>query len=549
MTFDLTHLLGGAILYLSLLFFIAYATERGWVPERIIHHRATYTLSLGVYATAWSYYGSLGFIETQGILFLAIYIGPTLAFILTPLLLAPLLRLTRDYQLTSLADLFAFRYSSQLGGILVTLFSLFGVLPYIALQIRAVEESITILTQEKASLQLSLLFCVILTVFSVLFGARYISPRNKHAGLMVSIAFESLVKLGAIMAVGLFAVFTVFSHPTGLEQWLQHNPRWLEHFYGPLQQGPWLTLLLLSFASAFLLPGQFHMGFIENIDDRSLSMASWGFPLFLLLFSLAIPPIFWAGQRLDAAANPDYCLLSIALHEHQYGLSMFAFLGGISAASAMVIVTTLALAQMMLNHVLLPASYPDPAVDMYRWLLWGRRLLIGLIILTGYGLRLVLEEHASLTELVLISFAAVAQFMPGIVGVLFWRRATRAGFLAGLLIGAGIWCMTLLMPLLGRTGIIQNHFQFMEFMNAQGQDVWEFVTFWSLSCNALLFVAVSLITRHADGEKRAIAACFHDHVLLPFGKGPVKASSPSSSASNWGASSASRPPRRKSQRP
>jgi signal transduction histidine kinase/Na+/proline symporter len=526
MTFELTHLLGGSFLYLSLLFLIAYATEQGWIAERIVHHRAIYALSLGVYATAWSYYGSLGFVETQGILFLAIYIGPTLAFILTPLLLSPMSRLTREYQLTSLADLFAFRYNSQWAGILVTLFTLLGVLPYIALQIRAVEQSISILTHDEAPLQLGLIFCITLTVFAVLFGARHISPRNKHAGLVVSIAFESLVKLAALIAVALFAVFAVFGGPLGLEHWLTSSPQWLDALYGPVQQGPWLTLMLLSFAAAFLLPGQFHMGFVETLDERSLSVAGWGFPLFLLLFSLAIPPIFWAGRHLMPDGDADYSILGITQHERQAVLSMFAFLGGISAASAMVIVTTLALAQMMLNHVLLPASYPDPAVDMYRWLLWGRRLLIGLIILAGYGLHGVLEGHASLTELVLISFVAVAQFLPGVIGVLFWRRATRSGFLTGLLVGAGIWYATLFMPLLHKAGVLLSHFHLMELMNAQGQNVWEFATFWSLSCNTLLFVAVSLITRHEAGERCAIAACFEDHVLLPLGEGAVKAGSP-----------------------
>ncbi|MEE4379547.1 MAG: ATP-binding protein [Candidatus Competibacteraceae bacterium] len=526
MTFNLSTLLGGALLYLFVLFAIAYATERGWIPERIVRHRLMYVLSLGVYATAWSYYGSLSFAATQGFVFLTVYIGPTLAFILTPLLLAPLLRLIRDYQLTSLADLFAFRYSSQLAGVLVSLFTLLGALPYIALQIRAVSESINVLTQDKAPQQVGLIFCIALVVFAVLFGARHISPRQKHEGLVVSIAFESVVKLAAILIIALFAVFEVFGGPAGLNDWLHTSPDMLQALYSPVQEGPWLTLLLLAFAAAFLLPGQFHMGFVENFDEHSLALAGWGFPLFLLLFSLAIPPIFWAGHQLIPDANTDYYILSIPLHERRPALAMLAFLGGISAASAMVIVTTLALAQMMLNHVLLPASYPDPAVDMYRWLLWGRRMLIGLIIIASYGLHLLLEQHASLTELVLISFVAVVQFLPGLIGVLFWRRATRPGFLLGLLAGALVWYATLLMPLLQQAHILQSEFNFQEFLSATNQDVWEFSTFWSLSLNALLFVAVSLITRHDPGERRAVAACFRDQVFYPTRKGPINAASP-----------------------
>jgi PAS domain S-box-containing protein len=448
-------------------------------------------------------------------MFLAIYIGPTLAFILTPLLLAPLLRLTHDYQLTSLADLFAFRYNSQLAGVLVTLFMLASTLPYIALQIRAVTESLKVLTQDEAPLELGLIFCMTLTVFAILFGARHVSPREKHAGLVLAIAFESLVKLAAILAVGLFAVFGVFDGPATLDRWLQNNPEALQNLYEPLDGGPWLTLILLSFAASFLLPRQFYMNFIENPDSRSLSTASWAFPLFLLLFNLAIPPILWAGQQVAANVNPEYYVLGVTLYSGSAVLPTIAFIGGISAASAMVIVTTLALSQMALNHILLPASYPDPAVDMYRWLLWGRRMLIALIILTAYGLYLILERNSGLVQLGLISFVAVAQCLPGIIGVLFWQRATRAGFLAGLLTGGAIWYVTLLMPLLVKAGLFTLQFDLLAYLGSTDQDPWEFVTFWSLSLNTLLFVSVSLLTRQSAGERRAVAACFQDNAFPP----------------------------------
>ena len=180
MTFDLGHLFFGGVIYLLLLFLIAYSAEQGWLPNRLVHHPVTYVLSLGVYATAWSFYGSVGFAQREGYLFATIYLGVTLAFLLAPVLLAPILRLIRDYQLTSLADLFAFRYRSQVAGILVTLFMLAGTLPYIALQIRAVTESVQVLTQEATPATLALGFCVTVTLFAILFGARHISPREKH---------------------------------------------------------------------------------------------------------------------------------------------------------------------------------------------------------------------------------------------------------------------------------------------------------------------------------------------------------------------------------
>ncbi len=177
MILDLPVLFGAAVAYLSLLFLIAYATDRGKLPDRLVRHPVVYVLSLGVYATSWSYYGSVGFAAEQGYQFLTIYLGVTLAFVLTPVLLQPILRLTREYQLTSLADLFAFRYRSQVAGILVTLFMLFGTLPYIALQIRAVTESLRVLTQEATPQVLALGFCLTLILFATLFGARHISPR------------------------------------------------------------------------------------------------------------------------------------------------------------------------------------------------------------------------------------------------------------------------------------------------------------------------------------------------------------------------------------
>ncbi len=515
MTFDLGYLFAIGVLYLSVLFLVAHATDRGWIPAQVARHPAVYSLSLCVYTTSWSFYGSVGLAQQQGLLFLAIYLGPTLAFILTPVLLAPILRLVRDYQLTSLADLFAFRYASQLVGILVTLFTLAGTLPYIALQVRAVTQSIGVLTRTASPNLLALGFCATLTVFAILFGTRHLSPRKKHQGLVVAIAFESLVKLAAVLAVGLFALFGVFGGPGELDQWLQNNPQALESLYEPLREAPWITFVLLSFAAAFLLPRQFHMGFVENLDPRALSYASWAVPLFLLLFNLTIPLVLWAGQRLGTPTSADYYMLGVTLSSNGRLLPTIAFLGGISAASAMVIVTTLALASMALNHLLLPASYPDPKVDLYRWLVWGRRVIIGLIITTSYGFYLLIEQRQGLVQLGLISFVAMAQFLPGIVGTLYWQRATRAGFLAGLLAGGTIWFTSLLMPLLQQSGIILTYFNLQEYLGAGDDNTWEFSTFWSLSLNALLFVAVSLATRHDEREQRSVTTCFRERLLLP----------------------------------
>lgn len=519
MTFELWVLFLAGIGYLLVLFLIAYAAERGAIPPTVARHPLTYVLSLGVYATSWSYYGSVGFAQDQGYNFLAIYLGVTLAFTLTPVLLMPILRLTREYQLTSLADLLAFRYRNQLTGVLVTLFMLVGILPYISLQILAVTASMRSLTQGATPSVLALGFCVTLIVFAILFGARHASAREKHEGLVVAIAFESAVKLLALGVVGAFALFGLFDGFGGMEHWVANNPRALEALYLPMQQGPWLTLMLLAFTAAFLLPRQFHMTFTENIEPRTLRFAAYGFPLFLLLLNVPIVPVLWAGQAFQAGTNPDYYVLGITLQSGSAWLPTIAFLGGVSAASAMMIVETLALAAMCLNHLVLPMSFSAreaPYENLYQRLLWWRRSLITVIILAGYGFYLLLEANQGLVQLGLISFVAVAQFLPGVIGLLFWSRATRAGFIGGLLGGGCMWSLLLLVPLLEQSGIVQPGVNLQQWLGGAGEDPIVFGTFWSLAVNALLFVGLSVATRQTAEETEAARACARE-ALPPRG--------------------------------
>ncbi|MCK4707601.1 MAG: histidine kinase, partial [Gammaproteobacteria bacterium] len=421
MNFEVWQLFLISVLYLGLLFIIATAAEKKWLPESLIKHPIVYTLSLGVYATSWSFYGSVGLAEREGYTFLAVYLGVTIAFLASPILLKPILRLTKVNQLSSLADLLAFRYHSPFSGILLTLLMLTGALPYMALQIQAVTDSLQILTHETQSESISLGFCLTITLFAILFGARHISPREKHEGLVVAIAFESLVKLVALLTVGLYAVFGVFNGFSGFSSWLENNTEATEALMRPIHDGPWAMMLILSFSAAFLLPRQFHMIFVENIKSSNLNYASWAFPLFLLLLNISIPPILWAGQSMDLSYGPDLFVLGVSMQSQSAILPIFIFIGGISAASAMIIVTTIALASMCLNHLLLPVALPkqkkNTVVDLYGLLLWGKRILILLIILAGYAFYLFLQTHQELTDLGLISFVAVAQFLPGIFGL------------------------------------------------------------------------------------------------------------------------------------
>ncbi|WP_020651273.1 sensor histidine kinase [Solimonas variicoloris] len=510
MTTELWQLFLAGLGYLAVLFVVAYAAERGWLPQRVVRHPLTYALSLGVYATTWSFYGSAGFAATQGYLYLTIYVGVTLAFVLAPVLLQPLLRLVRDYQLASLADLFAFRYSSPWTGMLVTVCMLVGVLPYIALQIQAVVSSAQVLTREPSTGMLALVFCATVTLFAVLFGARNVTPREKHEGLVVAIAFESLIKLIALAACGAFALFGVFGGPAGLQAWLAAHPQAVAQLQAPLREGSWTTLLLLAFSAAFLLPRQFHMLFAENINPDGLRVASWAFPLFLLLLNLAVPVLLWAGQASGLDVPPDYYALALAQRGGGW-LTFLTFIGGISAASAMIIVESLALAAMCLNHLILPLwvnSGAPPSQHLYRRLLWGRRVLIAVVIFTGYGAYATMRKTSGLVHLGLISFCAVTQFLPAVIAMLSWPRANRVGFLAGVSGGMSMWFLILVWPLaFGSPSPLAG-------LPLHDEDPWLFATFWSLAVNVLLFALGSLLAAPSAKEQAADQACRLDAVLL-----------------------------------
>ncbi|MEE9319382.1 MAG: ATP-binding protein [Granulosicoccus sp.] len=504
MGIELTWLFVIAISYLGLLFLIAWSADSGLLPSRLINHPLVYSLSLGVYATSWTYYGSVGLADSSGYAFLTIYLGVTLAFLLGPYLLSPILRLCRVHQLNSIADLLAFRYGGRVTGFVVTLFMLVGILPYISLQIRAVTESVQILSQQVPPNLLALGFCVAITIFAILFGARHLSPREKHHGLVVAIAFESAVKLIALLVAGVFVITQVFDSPAALNDWANSQPEMLESLYAPSRTNLWSTLLLLAFCAAFLLPRQYHMTFVENENPKHLTTAYWLFPLYLLLLNLPIIPILFAGRHLSLAIEPDFYVLGMTLTAGHQWLAILVFLGGLSAASAMMIVTTLALSYMCLNHLLLPASLssgkPD---DFYRRLLWSKRLIIALIIAAGYGFYIVIELNEGLASLGLISFVAAAQLLPGVIGLLFWTRATQTGFVSGLAGGAIVWFLLLIWPLLSPSTS-----SYTEVLAAlpEFSDIWSLATFCTLSVNGTLFIVGSLFTTPSRDEINAAEA-------------------------------------------
>jgi len=340
-------------------------------------------------------------------------------------------------------------------------------------------------------------FCVVIVVFSVLFGARHLSPREKHRGLVVAIAFESAVKLIALLVAGAFVMFAVFDSPQQLGEWASEQPQMLNDLYAPTGTHLWPTLLLLAFSAAFLLPRQYHMAFVENEKPAHLRTAYWLFPLYLLLLNLPIIPILFAGRFLDlnaAGFRPDFYVLGIAtLFEHQW-LAILIFVGGLSAASAMMIVTTLALSSMALNHLLLPASLGAHRTgDVYRRILWSKRLVITAIVAAAFAFYIVIELNEGLASLGLISFVAAAQLLPGTIALLLIPRATQSGFIAGLCAGALVWFVLLILPLLIPTSDPLVWFPL-------ATDIWTLSTFCSLSANIIVFALVSVVIPATKNE-------------------------------------------------
>ncbi len=524
MSYSLTQLLLIIVAYLSGLFAVAYCADRGWIPRRITHHPATYVLSLAVFAGAMASNGVFELAYRHGYSFQLYYLGIVLVFLLGAILLMPLLRLCRVYQLASVADLLTFRFRSQLVGASVTIAMCITLLPLLAMQIQAVADSIHILSGDTAFLLtgtgrndgLALIFCVIITAFSILFGTRHNAFQKRNTGLVTAIAFESLVKLAALLGLMWVAVNQGLGGLDGMTEWLQYSDRAGTVLDQPMEVKTARSLLLLFFAGTVCMPHLFHMAFAENTDSRDLHTATWGMPLYLLLLSLPVIPILAVSLKLGHELPMEYSGLAVGLGLNSNAATMAAFVAGLSAASATIIVTTLALANMCLNHLLLPGNVLqlDQELRFHGRLRRLRRILITVLILAGYALFLALRSRDTLVQAGLASFVGVLQFMPGIVATLYWPGANRKGLLAGLGAGLGIWFVTLLLPLVSSLSPDIYRGPFSELLVARGE-TWAWASLLSLSVNAGLFIIVSLISR-AEGEERVAAEiCSMDNLSRP----------------------------------
>lgn len=520
MGFETWHLLLLGLTYLLTLFGIAYIADRGWIPSRLIRHPVVYVMSLGVFASALAFYGVVGVAHDYGYAFLNYYFGIAAFFVVGPLMLLPIQRICQANQLASLADLLTFRYRSQWAGVLVTLFLTLSVLPLTALQIKAVSDTAQILTQPDSSSDLlgtppfglAFIFCVVITIFTMLYGAEQSSFRKRHNGMVLAIAFETLIKTLALLLIGGAAIFGIFGGIDGLDQWLLEHPQPLFESSQRRTESMGRTLMLVSFAAAIGLPHMFHMTLAEKPSRSALQASRWGMPLLLLVMSLPVLPILWGALSRGLTLPPEYFTLGIGISLHSPTLSAIAYIGGLSAASGVIIVSTLALASMWLNHLILPFYQPDINRDIYRWLLWVRRALIAAIILGGYMFYRAFAVQGNLSALGLAAFSAVLQFLPGVLALLFAPNINRNGFIAGLVGGLIAWFATLFLPSLTQTNLPLLG----EWL---GRDSFESI--WSLSVllcfglNVLVMMLVSAISETSEEERAAAELCSVGNISRP----------------------------------
>ncbi|WP_422002314.1 NahK/ErcS family hybrid sensor histidine kinase/response regulator [Reyranella sp.] len=513
-----------SLAYLGLLFAVAYFGDRyarDWSARPVAP--AVYGLSLAIYCTSWTFYGAVGRTATAGIDFILIYTGPALVVVAGYPMLRKMVRLAKQHNVTSIADFLASRYGkSRAVGVTATLFATLGVLPYVALQLQAVSSTFRTIAAPAPTpgsvagvvhTDTSLIVAALMAVFTILFGVRHVQASEQHRGVMLAIAFESVVKLLALLAVGPFVLFVLFDGPADLLARVEAAPAVAERIFREGSPLTWIVTTLLSGMAFLCLPRQFHVAVVEHGHPASLGTARWLFPVYLILINLFVVPIAAAGLLLlGPQTSPDLYVLQLPLANGVSWLSAFVFIGGLSAATSMVIVACMALSGMIGNELVMPyllrrqgrwgAGVPR---DMGPLVVFVRRAAVVLILMAGYAYERIISGYLPLASMGLISFCAVANFAPGLVLGLYWRRAHRYGVVAGLAGGFVVWLYALLMPSLrqgtaeGQIAPLQSYLPApLAELDPVGQG---FVV--GIIVNALLLVGVSLLVRArgADAEQ------------------------------------------------
>ncbi|WP_323752841.1 PAS domain-containing hybrid sensor histidine kinase/response regulator [Marinobacter sp.] len=527
-----------SITYISLLFLIAWAGDKHpGLYRNTLARTHIYSLSLAVYFTSWTFYGAVGRATQEGFGFAPIYLGPLLVFLFFAPLLRRIINISKRNNSTSIADFIASRYGkSQLLAAMVAAVALIGSVPYIALQLKAIALGFNVLSDNGQSLpDLSTAWndsawyiTLTLAVFTVLFGTRHLESTEHHRGMIQAIAFESLIKLVAFVAVGLFVGYGLFNGFGDLFQQAADAD-----FIGTLTTDDFdapafITQTLVAMLAIICLPRQFHVMVVENADHRDFEVARWAMPVYLLIATAFVIPIAAAGLLYadNLGSNPDIVILQLPIMAGEHWLAVLAFLGGGSAAAAMVIVCSVAISTMVSNEIIMPGllRFFRPGMnrraDLSYLLLTIRRVAIFVVLLTAYGFYRMAGQDYSLTAFGLLSFAAAAQFGPALVGGILWRRGNATGAIWGLGLGFTVWCYTLLLPALVSTGWIDDG------LITQGLFGWNWTRptalfgseldqmthgiLWSLGANTAAYILLSLVTRQRIRERIQLAAFFQE---------------------------------------
>ncbi|MGO2498307.1 MAG: hybrid sensor histidine kinase/response regulator [Vibrio litoralis] len=506
-----------SLAYLGILFLIAWYGDRQkswlfrWRPW-------IYSLSIAVYCTSWTFYGTVGQASADMWSFLPIYLAPIVVFTLGWRIIARLILITKREHITSIADFIAARYGKSQGlAITVTLIAVIGILPYIALQLRGITMGLELVAPNLMQqlgyqdMQVSWFVVGVLAVFTILFGTRHIDNTEHHRGIMMAVAFESVVKLLAFLVVGVFVVYLIYQTPEiSLSQLSQ------QYYQAP--NIPTLIIhMLLTMAAIICLPRQFHTTIVENDQARDLHVARRVFPIYLVLMGLFVLPVAWAGQYLLSGSSADAYVINLPLSVGADTIALLAYLGGTSAASGMVIVSTIALTIMVSNDLVWPMLLRRMKLSKAKpghisgLLLNVRRALIALLLAGAWGFYQILDHVPSLAVIGLLSFAAVAQFAPALLGGLYWRKGNRKGVYVGLILGFVVWLATLMLQTNMLAGSEETNFlvwfltppEWLQSLNLQSSD-WGMAL--SLVVNSLAYVFVSLVTRSSLSERLQAAS-------------------------------------------
>jgi len=495
--------------------------ERG---KSLVNNSVVYSFALAVYCTTWTYYGSVGSAASSGFLFLAVYLGPTLAIALWWTVLRKLVRIKTAHRITSIADLISARYNrSQALAALVTLIAVVGIAPYVALQFKAIDSTFAMIIGPVAETGSGIgrlgvpVMAGVLVLFTIALGIRRLDPTERHPGMMFVLAVESFIKLFAFLAAGIFVTYFMYDGLGDIFQRLSGNlahsvpKQGLAETVSPVK---WTAYLFLAMSAIMFLPRQFHVAVVENQDENHIKTAMWLFPLYMLLINIFTFPLAMGGLLQGfSVGDADTFVLGLPIHSGRKWLSLLVFIGGFSAATAMIMVSSITMATMITNHLLLPV------VGWVKWLGGLRRHLLVCrwvaaagFIMIGYWSEQYVAAPYMLVNIGIISFVAAFQFAPPILGGIFWRRGNEAGALLGLITGFAAWAYTLLLPTLIRGGWISTSllvvgpwgiawFNPERLFGVLNLDPVTHAVFWSMLLNIVLYVGGSLYFDQSEEER------------------------------------------------